>query len=412
MVYLLLLAGGVQAQQAALTEDRYVALVLLHSLEAQVVAGEAALGRTEAVGVGLSPNPSVEWQRESGGGGSTGGRQDMIFASVPLVLSGRLGLEREAASRGALAAAARADRALAELRWQATRAFSAVLAAKQSRHILAASYQALQELTQMVQAREHAGSAAGYDRLRMEVERASIEGLLREAIAREKRAAAEALRLLGPSVRVLPPLEGMLPAPRALPSLSSLAAELPSRRADARALALQAESAESARRAAARGWLPEPTVNAGVQLLDLGPQGHETGYVVGISLPLPLFQRRQGEQARAAAERDLANARHAGLLHAAQTRLASAFDEVTSRRDQLARHRSEVLAKTAELRKIAGAAYRGGSSDLLVLVDAERAAREAELVAIDLAAALVEAETDLLFASGAYDTAPAWSPTR
>jgi len=387
--------------------------VLAGSLEARIAESEAALGRAEAVGAGLWPNPSAEWQRQSAGSpGVSGERQDVLVASIPLVLSGRLGLERDAAAQGALAAQARADRARAELRWQAVRAFSAVLAARERRAALGASLDALDRLARVVEVRERAGEAAGYDRLRIEVERASVAGQLRIAAGIERRAATEALRLLGPSTQTLPPLQGSLPAERRFPEMSILLSEMESRRADARALELEAKGAETARRAAARGWIPDPTVTAGAQFLDSGPAGPSTGYVVGLSLPLPLFQRRQGEEARAEANRNLVQARRSLLLHAGRSRLVTAFNDVASRREQLARHRSEVLARTEELRRIAAAAYRGGASDLLVLVDAERAARESQLTGVDLGLAVVEAETDLLLLSGAYDGAQNRSAAR
>jgi cobalt-zinc-cadmium efflux system outer membrane protein len=85
-------------------------------------------------------------------------------------------------------------------------------------------------------------------------------------------------------------------------------------------------------------------------------------------------------------------------------RLSAAFDAATSRREQLEKHRTEVLGHTRELQTIARAAYRAGAAELLVLVDAERAAREARLLDLDLATLVVEAESDLLLLSGAYDT--------
>jgi cobalt-zinc-cadmium efflux system outer membrane protein len=396
-----------------LTEQEYVAHVLAESLDARIVESEAGLARAEGAGAGLWPNPSVEWERQSAGSPAVSSeRQDVVVASIPLVLSGRLGLERDAASLGAQSAQARADRARAELRWRAIRAFSAVLATREREAILTASLQAMDGLARAIAIRERAGDAAGYDRLRIEVERAALAGQLRAARAGAARAFGEALRLLGPSAQTLPPLRGTLAAERPVPELETLLAEVERRRADARALELDARAAGNARRAAARSWIPDPTVSAGAQFLHSAPSGPTTGYVVGLSVPIPLFQHGQREQARAEANRNLAATRRALLLHSARNRLVSAFQEVAGRREQLARHRSEVLARTEELRRVAGAGYRGGASDLLVLVDAERAAREAQLANVDLGFGVVEAETDLLLLSGAYDAAPERSAPR
>ncbi len=411
-IALVLLAGSAAAQ-GALTEEEYVQRVLAASLEARVAEAEAELGRAEAVGVGLWPNPGLEWQRERAGSGRGAGEsQDMIVASIPLVLSGRLGLEAEAAERGAQAAEARLARARAELHREATRAFSEVLGVQQRRSILEASVAELKRLAEAIAVRERAGEAAGYERLRIELEVTAVEDGLQGILLEQRHAQANALRLLGPEVEALPPLQAGLAPAREIPDGATLLAWLEARRADVRALTLEAEGAESARRAAARRWLPEPTVSAGAQLLDVGQEGAGAGYVVGLSLPLPLFQRGQGEAARAEARRGLAEARRAAILHAARAQLTSALDAVKSRRERLVRHREGVLARAEELRRIAATAYRGGSADLLVLVDAERVAREARLAAVTLAVAVVEAEADLLLLAGAYDGAAPRGATR
>jgi cobalt-zinc-cadmium efflux system outer membrane protein len=94
------------------------------------------------------------------------------------------------------------------------------------------------------------------------------------------------------------------------------------------------------------------------------------------------------------------------LLHLARVRLRAAYGEVAARREQLHRHRANVLEATMEIQQIARAAYRGGAAELLVLVDAERAAREARLLDLELARGLIEAQNDLLLLAGAYDGLP------
>jgi outer membrane protein, heavy metal efflux system len=398
-------SAQVETPPSGLTEGQYVQRVLVQSLDAAVAERDAALGRAEAVGAGAWPNPLLTWNREAAPA-SAGGTQDIFFASIPLVLSGRLGLAEDAADQRARAAAARAESARAALHFTAVQAFHAVLIARQRCAVLEASLAEVQELTRAVEVRERAGEASGYDRVRIEVERATIATALRGAQADERRAAAEALRLLGPSTRELPLLSGSLDVERPLPGVEALLSQIEARRADIRALDLEAQAAETARRSAARSGVLEPTLSAGVQLLDLGASDPEPGYVVGLSVPLPFFDHRQGEQARSAAIRELASARRRVLLEAARARLVAAFAEVTSGRDQLARHRSEVIAKTTELCAIATAAYRGGAAELLVLLDAERANRDAWLTAIDLAGEIAQAEANLLFLAGAYDGKP------
>jgi cobalt-zinc-cadmium efflux system outer membrane protein len=398
---LVVLVSVAASAQPALTERQYVERVLASGLDTRVAEGEAALGRAEAVGLARWPNPTLEWQRESARAGD-GARetQDILVATVPLVLSGRLGLEAESAEQGARAVEARRDFARLRLWNEAIRTFSAALGAQERRAILEDSLETLRRLEVAIAAREKAGEAAGSDHLRISIEVAMVEDLLRGAVLDERKQKAEVLRLLPPGSGELPPLQGSLAEARPLPPRENVVSALESR-PDVRAWELEARSAELARRAAGRGWIPEPTVNAGAQLLDVGQPGAGTGYVVGLSLPLPLFQRRQGEAARAEARRALAEAQRAALLHSARIRLATAYDEVEGRRARLERHHATVLVRTEELRRIAGAAYQGGSADLHLLMEAERASREARLAAVELSASVTEAETDLLLLAGA-----------
>jgi cobalt-zinc-cadmium efflux system outer membrane protein len=385
--------------------------VLTVGLEARVVEREAALERAGAVGAGLWPNPAFEWQRERASSGRRQGEsQDVLMASIPLVLSGRLGWESEAARQGTQAAEARLAWARAELRHEATQAFATVLAARERQALLEESSARLRSLAEAIATRERAGDAAGYDRLRIELEAEAVRDALRGASLDVRQAEAEALRLLGPEVASLPALQGSLGSERPLPDGAALLARLDERRGDVRALTHEASSAEAAQRAASRSWIPEPTVSVGTQLLDVGQPGAGGGYLVGVALPLPLFDRQQGEAARATARRELAQARRAALLYTARTRLSVLLEGVSARRERLARHRAEVLARAEELRRIAATAYQGGSADLLVLVDAERTAREARLATVALAMSLREAESDLLLLAGAYDGAASGSP--
>ncbi|WP_404372915.1 TolC family protein [Corallococcus coralloides] len=396
--------SAVATAQAPMTEAQYVRQVETASLEARVAEAEASVGRAVAVGAGRWPNPTLEWQREKATSGSgLRASQDILSVSIPLVLSGRLGLEAESANRNAQAAEATLARARGELHHAAVVAFSATLAAQERRRILEESLSELRRLAEVIAVRERAGDAAGYDRLRIEAEAAAVEDQLSGAVLHEHHVSAQTLQLLGPTAQSLPTFQGPLAPERPLPSLDQLLSRLELHRADVRALELETQSAQAARDAAARGWIPEPTVNAGGQLINTGQPGAGGGYVVGLALPLPLFERRQGLKAQAEARQRLAEARRAALLHAARIRLTAAMEDVVGQRERRTRQRDGLLARAEALRRIAQAGYRGGGADLLVLVDAERTAREARLASVDLSLAVAEAEADLFLLSGAWD---------
>jgi cobalt-zinc-cadmium efflux system outer membrane protein len=389
-------------------ESRYVQAVLRSGLEGRVAEAEAALGAAEAVGVGTWANPALGWEREAlGRPGSAPGAgqvsQDIFYLTLPLVLSGRLGLEREAASKQAEAARARRERARAHLRREASLRFHAVLAVGERRAVIAASLSGLETVAQMISARQRAGDASGYDRHRIELEVAAVRDLARAAAVEENERRAAALALLGPEHRSLPRCSGTVGDMHRESEHEGLLEQLGQRRGDLRADRLESEAAALQRRAAGRRWLPEPTVAGGVQLLDAGRPGSRNGYVARVELPLPLFQRGQGERARSEALKALTDARRAAAEREAHSRLDALEVAATERRERLAVFRKEVVGRAEALQQMAKAAYHGGAADLLVLVDAERAARDARLAAIDLALEVVQAESGLRLLAGIYE---------
>jgi cobalt-zinc-cadmium efflux system outer membrane protein len=390
---------------AAMREDEYVARVLSAGLDARVLQAEADLARAEAVGAGLWPSPSIEWERQPNPTEDrVVGGQHTIVASIPLVLSGRLGLEASAADRSADAAEARRDRARAEIRSEATLAFASVIAATERMAVFADSLAALDELSRIIARREEAGEASGYERSRISLERGLAANEREAADIESQQALANALRLLGPDVSRVD-LAGSVVPERSAPDVGQLLDSLEIARADLAAIRLDKESAELAGRAASRRWIPDPAIRAGALVLEDAQHGEAVGGVVGLQIEVPLFDRGQGERARAEAQRSLAVARYARLLQAARSELTLAAETLRTRRTRLLLHRDDVLMPARELRGSAAAGYRGGEMDLLALVDAERNAREAELAAITLALEVREAETRLLLVSGAFDNA-------
>lgn len=389
-------------------EETFVRRVLGSGPAAAVVEKEIAAARAESAGAGLWPNPSLSWQREDVS--RSGGRetQDQVFASIPLVLSGRLGLAADAANLQAQAAQARGERSRTALWQRAVILYTRARTAQERTRLLRSQSEAFATLAAAIAVREKAGDAAGYDRLRIELEASSVAQLLRAAEFDQRTTLAEALALIGASAPPPPDARftftGELAPIRALPDLATATEGLERRRGDARALSLEAQAAQRAASSAGRSWIPDPTVTAGVQTLGAGTE-RGVGYVTGLSIPLPFFEHGQGPRARAVAARDLAEARLALTLNEARVQLAAVFASATGRREQLLRHRREVLPRALQLRTAATAAYRAGGAELLVLVDAERTVREAQLRELDLAEQVVAAETDLLLLSGAWDGA-------
>ena len=108
------------------------------------------------------PNPRVTIDRES----VAGIRETMVMVAQPLPISGRRGLERDAATALVSAATSRSDdemrRAQADLRI----AFADLAATQQRERDLTSARERLQGLADVLAKRETAGESAGFDRFR------------------------------------------------------------------------------------------------------------------------------------------------------------------------------------------------------------------------------------------------------
>jgi cobalt-zinc-cadmium efflux system outer membrane protein len=164
----------------------------------------------------------------------------------------------------------------------------------------------------------------------------------------------------------------------------------------------RAEAAELERRAAALERIPDVTVGVGPKWIDNGIS-RENGIMLTLSVPLPLFNRGQAGEKRAAAEAigaraeyQLARARAEGELrglHRQFERLAAAANE----------YRARALAATPELLRIAESAYRGGESTILELLDAYRGALESEVTALELESKARAARIEYDLHSGSFE---------
>jgi cobalt-zinc-cadmium efflux system outer membrane protein len=160
---------------------------------------------------------------------------------------------------------------------------------------------------------------------------------------------------------------------------------------------------------AERAWWPMPDVTLGA-FTTSDPGG--TGMVVGLSIPLPLFDRGQGPRARAAAAARRARLQREAVSRAADVELDRALALYRERRAALDAYERDVISRLPKLRQMAEDAYRGQGS-IVDLVDALRSIREAELEHVDLQEQTLVAETDARAAAGLIDTdGPGPGPTR
>ena len=143
-----------------------------------------------------------------------------------------------------------------------------------------------------------------------------------------------------------------------------------------------------------KGAVVLPSLNIGVEFGD--PTGGETGLLplIGLSVPLPLFNRNQGPIAEARAERDKAQVQLSVARLAARQRLIEAVREREQLIAKVARDR-DLVVRAQRVADRSLTAYREGASALPAVLEARRSAREVLGQYIDDLAALLTVNTEL-----------------
>ena len=351
-----------------------------------VIARSLDRARAEAAATGLWPNPDLSLTRET----SAGVVETFETLSVPLLLSGRLGLERASARKGLVAGQAAARQDLIDLRATTREAFLGLLQSQQQISALQTGATRLRELVEVLRLREREGESSGFDRMRAEREMAEVETDLLHAGA-DLEGARSALAAL-----VALPAEGLfaqgtLDSPGALPDGDAIRS-LAQTRGDLLALDAQTERAGLLARAARRRVVPEPSITVGRKTSEQSGLD-DTGAVLGLGFTIPLFDRGQGLRGVAAAEAAFLRVRRDALARQAAAGAEAAYARVVARREAEARYAA--AGNPEELVTIARAAYEGGEMRILELLDAYRTALAVRLRTLELHASARKAEADL-----------------
>jgi cobalt-zinc-cadmium efflux system outer membrane protein len=252
----------------------------------------------------------------------------------------------------------------------------------------------LEEATRVLTSREAAGTASGYESTRLLVATELSRSHLADARGSFESARARLIALLG-----LRPGKGVTVQPLALQSQPP---EQSSDRASPPAL----EQARAAQRHAreARGhaewaWFPTVEFGAGLKRVDAGTTGY--GYVVGLSVDLPVFDRAQALEAEANAQATLAAARARALDRTLGAELAGARLALRTARAELERFERETEDKLEVLLLAAQSGYREGQRSIVELLDAQRARTEVAEQRLVLLGRAKRAEATLRAATGA-----------
>jgi cobalt-zinc-cadmium efflux system outer membrane protein len=378
-----------------LTEPEALNRLSSESPRVRAIRAAVDVARADVLAAGRWPNPRVTVDRES----VAGVTEYLTMVAQPLPVTGRRGLEVQAASTLADASSNRADEAIRRARADLRLAFAQLVAAQARERELAATRDRLRDWVNVLARREAAGDTAGFDRLRAEREVLDIDA--DRAIAATDRARAQAMLagfFSGPSdasqiIAVAP-----TPSAAPLPTVEAMLERSESIRGEMLALHKEAEAAHMSARAADRRKVPEPEILAGMKSSTAG--GGDIGSVVTAQATLPLFDRGRPERALALARAAQAEARITAFQQTVRADTTALRAAVELRREAAERYRSAALQSAGEIERIAQVSYEAGERGILELLDAFRIGAAARVRQASLDLAVREAEIELEFVSG------------
>lgn len=336
---------------------------------------EAAQGR--AVQAGLYPNPIVSATGEEiGDPNGAGGFITAPLVSQEIITAGKLKLSRAVAMRGVDQAGLARVRERFTLLTTVRQGYFEVLAAQQRVQILGnlgkLAVQSLDASRRLMEAKQ----IAELDLLQFQVERdrlsVNLEAARRELAAAWLRLAAN----LGDPGLAYTGLDGNLEAPFPQYDPDRIRTLMLAEHPEVLSARVGINRAELELRRQKVQCVPNVTVAAGY-MRDNVARADE--WTFQVALPVPLFDRNQGNVQAAVAQLGQAGQEVSRVENALIARLATAYGDYTAARQRAERYRDGIRPVAQRSFQLSLEAFKGGQFDYLRVLQAQRTLAEADL---------------------------------
>jgi cobalt-zinc-cadmium efflux system outer membrane protein len=270
-----------------------------------------------------------------------------------------------------------------QLDFDVARAFALALAADKRVEYATQAVEAFLTAQEISRKRLSEGDVSGYANRRLGLETARYLGLRAEAMLERRKARLALGALLAPPGEAVLAIETPLADPfmmgRLDASLEDLRDLALQRRAELRALELETQASMANAELVSRSRIPTPIVSAGFKTeRSAGDSGTFDGFVAGVSVPIPLWNRSGGAVAATKAEVRGLKAE----LHALRRRLVVEVEEawagLHTSAEQLDAIRPHLGSELEAAVTAARTAYAEGEISLVEWLDAVRAYNEAQ----------------------------------
>lgn len=363
-----------------LTLDRVLARFLERNLAVEAARYRVEGSRAEQIAARLRPVPSLTLTAENikvaGNSPFTVPFSRLYEAGPTYTQTIELGGKRQRRIEVADLIVSVAEAELADVlrrRWlEVRRAFYETLLARSALELAEEQRGYFGELVQLNQVRLEEGAIAGSELLKVKLERVKFDTAVAQARLAVRQVGIRLLELLGESnLETAVAVAGEFDAAPVLVDLAALREKALRNRPDLQSAERSAMLAE--RRIAlerARG-VPDIIPFVGYKRL-----GVDNTVLFGVTIPLRINNKNQGEIARAVADEKVALTERQLARNRVLAEVESAWRAYETARAQLATFQRELLPQSDESREIAQVAYREGATNLLPLLEAQRTRTE------------------------------------
>jgi cobalt-zinc-cadmium efflux system outer membrane protein len=359
--------------------ERLTLDTVLHLLDAHNPSLAGAQARRDSARAALVtarayPNPELQ----GGGGASRGigpgafdGANGMLGLSQPIDLPFVREARRKVADAG-IVSADEASRAIwLSIRSQTRLAYYDILRRQAELEIARDNERLLGQIRDRVKVKVEVGEAAKYEAVKAEAELLNAVKLRESAAVRVDDAKSALRALFGPALPSDFDAQGDLPELGGeLPPLPALHEKVLGQQPALQYIRAEVQKADAKLRLEEKMRYPVPTLTAGVER-DPGLEQ----WRLGISLPLPLWNQRQGPIGEAAADLRQVQAQASQQELTVLRELENAYNRYRIAHRQVETFENGLLKEAENALKVAEAAYRLGERGILDYLDAQRTYR-------------------------------------
>lgn len=385
-----------ETAQRRLTLDQAIELALADNYTLQAKQNELKSVRAGEITAGLSPNPQAGFTVSNIDGlAGPFGRNDKFYTLQGTIETARKREKRiDLAKAGSSVTSSELTDVRRTVTLQVKTAFIGVLAGKARLELATSNLKNLNDVEKLQKLRAEKGDISDLDLLRIEGQRLAFESdtldaqlavktakvALRQAISQER--LSESFDVIGELIH----------RPGAALNREELRNRAEELRPDLRAAALAIEKSRADLKLANAKAVPDIQPQLGFN----DTHNDSNFWALGGTINIPLFDRNQGEIARATADID----RNGRLRDAARAQVIAdvdtAYATVMSAREKYNRINGTYLPKAKTVRERVQLSYQKGAANLLDYLEAQRSYREVSKAGIgalsDLNTALAQLE--------------------